>query len=80
MATMKTYSVVVTDHEGATTTFTGAEGKKVYEQISHGEAVKAESAENTVTIVPYHAVVKAVVTIGTETKDMTDIECVGRGK
>lgn len=76
MATMKTYSVVVTDHEGATTTYSGAAGTKVYQQISHGEAVKAMSGENTETIIPYHAIVKAVVTIGTDEVNMGDTFCV----
>lgn len=75
MATFKTFSVVVTDHEGATTTYSGAEGEKAYKQISHGEAVKAMSGENTETIIPYHAIVKAVVTLGTETVSMTDNAC-----
>lgn len=75
MATFKTYTVVVTDHAGATTTYSGAEGAKVYQQVSHGEDIKAMSGENTETIIPFHAVVKAVVTIGTETKAMTDNAC-----
>lgn len=76
MATVKTYSVVVKTQGGDSFTFTGSNGAKVYNQLKAKDSVHATDSNSAVVLIPFWSVDSATITVGTDTVDMTDSECI----